>query len=145
MNYYPGEPDDLDSGQACIQILAGRQDYTGSWDDGNCSTPQDFICKKPAGEKNVLLFNHWTAVFIPEEGRGAIDPIYFIFLPIPPWWGLSEPYLYISLVQKYLCYVVFDWCFLQMAPWKILDRTLELSRNGVCNSITSIARLNNVY
>ncbi|KAJ8297631.1 hypothetical protein KUTeg_024162 [Tegillarca granosa] len=60
-NYYPGEPDDLDSGQACIQILAGRQDYTGSWDDGNCSTPQDFICKKAAvGTWSYRCGPSWT-------------------------------------------------------------------------------------
>lgn len=45
-SFYPGEPDDVTNGSTCIRIMAGRQDFTGSWDDGNCSSPLDFICKK---------------------------------------------------------------------------------------------------
>ncbi|XP_071126788.1 uncharacterized protein [Mytilus edulis] len=48
VNFYPGEPDDLGNGQDCIQIVGGRQDFTGAWDDGNCTKQQDFICKKIA-------------------------------------------------------------------------------------------------
>lgn len=47
-NFYPGEPDDYKNGQECIQIIGGRRDYTGSWDDGNCSITQGFICEKNA-------------------------------------------------------------------------------------------------
>ena len=47
-NFYPGEPDDVDNGQLCIQIVGGRRDYTGSWDDGNCTVPKAFICEKDA-------------------------------------------------------------------------------------------------
>jgi hypothetical protein len=52
-NFYPGEPDDYKNGQECIQIVGGRRDYTGSWDDGNCSIQQGFICEKNAGEYDV--------------------------------------------------------------------------------------------
>ena len=48
MNFYPGEPDDLGNGKDCMQIVGGRQDFTGAWDDSNCSLQQDFICRKPA-------------------------------------------------------------------------------------------------
>ncbi|KAL4230751.1 hypothetical protein ACF0H5_011126 [Mactra antiquata] len=45
-NFYPGEPDDYMNGQECVQIVGARQDYSGSWDDGNCSIAQGFICEK---------------------------------------------------------------------------------------------------
>ncbi|XP_021363194.1 uncharacterized protein LOC110456661, partial [Mizuhopecten yessoensis] len=47
-SFFPGEPDDVTTGSTCIRIVAGRQDYTGSWDDGNCTSKLDFICKKQA-------------------------------------------------------------------------------------------------
>ncbi|XP_060586405.1 uncharacterized protein LOC132742102, partial [Ruditapes philippinarum] len=53
-NFYPGEPDDYKNGQECIQIVGGRRDYTGSWDDGNCSIQQGFICEKNAVPKVIL-------------------------------------------------------------------------------------------
>ena len=55
MNFYPGEPDDLGTGEDCMQIVGGRQDYTGAWDDGNCSKQQDFICEKQACEYITII------------------------------------------------------------------------------------------
>ncbi|KAK3100720.1 hypothetical protein FSP39_024244 [Pinctada imbricata] len=47
-NFYPGEPDDITNGQECIKVVGGRQDYSGAWDDGNCTNQLDYICRKQA-------------------------------------------------------------------------------------------------
>ncbi|XP_062577533.1 uncharacterized protein LOC134239370 [Saccostrea cucullata] len=47
-NFFPGEPDDVDDGAYCIKIKSGRQDFTGAWDDENCTSPLSFICRKKA-------------------------------------------------------------------------------------------------
>ena len=47
-NFAPGGSADVGHGKACIQIDGGRQDYTGAWENANCSVSQGFICEKTA-------------------------------------------------------------------------------------------------
>ena len=47
-NFAPGGSADVAHGKECIQIDGGRQDYSGSWENANCSISQGFICEKTA-------------------------------------------------------------------------------------------------
>ncbi|XP_053398682.1 uncharacterized protein LOC128556876 isoform X2 [Mercenaria mercenaria] len=98
-NFYPNEPDDYKNGQECIQIIGGRRDYTGSWDDGNCSIQQGFICEKNAVPK-VILPPSGPPVptqISPQCGFGWISSTsnnfcYQVVLGLPKTWQGAKAY-----------------------------------------------------
>ena len=47
-NWQPGQPDDKDGNEDCVQVPHPNDPTAGRWDDDTCSVDKYFLCKMPA-------------------------------------------------------------------------------------------------
>lgn len=53
-NWLPGEPNHVGSGEDCVQVVgAAYKDFSGAWNDNDCSKRMDCICQKNAKPVSV--------------------------------------------------------------------------------------------
>ncbi|KAK7097065.1 lymphocyte antigen 75-like [Littorina saxatilis] len=94
-NYLPGKPDKADQGYYCIEMAVDNSlDSPGGWYDFNCSTPQDYICQKPAvqtGAPSPSPTYAWSVRCEPGWRLNSLDDFcYLVMTDTPKTWEAAS-------------------------------------------------------